>query len=178
MSATSIERVNGTSPLPAEPRFEYDPVAHAEAEAIRTRAEAEADARRLAAEAEAQAKLATAAEEARKLRLANDKAEARAQEEQAARAARIAKLNQEQAAAQRAEREEAEQASRAKAAEREAQQKVEEAERSWRGFAVAFAIMCGVVALPVQMAAFWNERAPWMLSAPFMLDGAAWVVLR
>lgn len=177
MTALPVERVNGT-PLPAEPRFEYDPVAHAQAEAIRTRAEADAEALRIAAEGKAEAEKTKAGEEARKLKIANDKAEARAREEQAAREARIAKLQQEKAAAERAEREAADEARRERAAEQEAQKKVNAAEDSWRVFAVAFAIVCGVVALPVQMAAFWNKQAPWMISAPFMLEGAAWVVLR
>ncbi|MEU3528848.1 hypothetical protein AB0E62_34205 [Streptomyces sp. NPDC038707] len=153
-------------------------MAHAEAEAIRTRAAAEAEAARIEAEGRAEAEKVKAAEEARKLKIANDKAEARAREEQAAREARIAKLQQERAAAERAEREAAEQAEREKAVEQETQQKAVEAEDSWRFFAIAFAVMCGVVALPVQMAAFWSEEAPWMISAPFMLEGAAWVVLR
>ncbi|MEU1787090.1 hypothetical protein ABZ553_14695 [Streptomyces sparsogenes] len=177
MTATSVEKVNGTPVAShAEPRF--DPVALAEAEAIRTRAEAEAEALRIEAEGKAEAEKIKAAEEARKQKIANDKAEARAREEQAAREARIAESNRKQAEAERAAREEAEQAERDKAAKQETQQKVEQAEDSWRFFAIAFAVMCGVVALPVQMAAFWNDKAPWMISAPFMLEGAAWVVLR
>ena len=177
MTATSVERANGT-PLPAEPRFEYDPVAHAEAEAIRTRAEAEREALLIEAQGKAEAERIRAVEEARKQKIVNDKAEDRAREERAAREARIAKHQQEKVAAERAERDAAEQAKRDRAAEQEAQQKVTEAEDSWRIFAIAFAVMCGVVALPVQMAAFWNRQAPWMVSAPFMLEGAAWVVLR
>lgn len=177
MTATSFERVNGT-PLPAEPRFEYDPVAHAEAEAIRTRAEAEAEARRIAAEAEAKAKLATAEEEARKLRLANDKAEARAREEQAAREARIAESNRKRAEAERAEREEAEKAERAKLEEAKTAEEVAIADDRWRAYALNFYRVCAIVALPVQVSAFYNPRALWLMAAPLMLEGGAWVVLK
>ncbi|MBI0296292.1 hypothetical protein JBE04_17935 [Streptomyces sp. PRKS01-29] len=177
MTATSVEKVNGTPVAShAEPRF--DPVALAEAEAIRKRADAEAEALRIEAEGKAEAEKIKAAEEARKQKIANDKAEARAREEQAAREARIAESNRKRAAEERAQREEVEEAERDKQAEQKSQQQVADAEDSWRFFAVAFAVMCGVVALPVQMAAFWNDKAPWMISAPFMLEGAAWVVLR
>ncbi|MEU7240299.1 hypothetical protein [Streptomyces sparsogenes] len=177
MTATSVEKVNGTPVAShAEPRF--DPVALAEAEAIRKRADAEAQALRIEAEGKAEAEKIKATEEARKQKIANDKAEARAREEQAAREARIAESNRKRAAEERAQREEVEQAERDKQAKQKSQQQVADAEDSWKFFAIAFAIMCGVVALPVQMAAFWNDKSPWMISAPFMLEGAAWVVLR
>ncbi|MFL4904843.1 hypothetical protein ACJ6WF_17050 [Streptomyces sp. MMS24-I2-30] len=176
MTAVSVEKVNGTPVASPEPRF--DPVALAEAEAIRTRAAADAEAARIKAEGEAEAEKVKAVEETRKQKIANDRAEARAREEQAAREARIAELNRKQAADARAQREETERAERDKRAEQQSQEKAEQTEDSWRFFAIAFAVMCGVVALPVQMAAFWNEKAPWMISAPFMLEGAAWVVLR
>ncbi|MEH0442465.1 hypothetical protein QA811_02020 [Streptomyces sp. B21-102] len=177
MTATSVERVNGT-PLPAEPRFEYDPVAHAEAEAIRTRAEAEREALLVAAEAEAKAKLATAEEEARKLKLANDKAEGRAQEEQAARAARIAESERKRKEAQRAQADADRAAEQAEAAKTQAADEIAAADEKWRSYAIRFAIVCGIVSLPVQMSFFWNPHAPWMAAAPIMLEGAAWVVHR
>jgi hypothetical protein len=177
VTATSVERVNGT-PLPAEPRFEYDPVAHAEAEAIRTKADAEADARRIAAEAEAKARLATAEEEARKLRLANDKAEGRAREEHAAREARIAESNRKRQDAERAQAAAAETERQEKEAAEKAAEEVALADEKWRAYAIRFAIVCGIVSLPVQMSFFWNPHAPWMAAAPIMLEGAAWVVHR
>ncbi|MFF9240084.1 hypothetical protein ACF1AL_14795 [Streptomyces sp. NPDC014801] len=177
MTAVSVEKVNGHA-VASEPRFEYDPVAHAEAEAIRTRAEAEAEARRIAAEAEAKAKLATAEEEARKLRLANDKAEARAREEQAAREARIAESNRKREAEERARREEAEQAERAKLEEAKTAEEVALADDRWRAYALNFYRVCAIVALPVQVSAFYNPRALWLMAAPLMLEGGAWVVLK
>ncbi|RBL81617.1 hypothetical protein DDE05_43250, partial [Streptomyces cavourensis] len=38
--------------------------------------------------------------------------------------------------------------------------------------------MCAIVALPVQIAAFWDEDAPWLVIAPLMLEGAALVVTK
>lgn len=168
-------------PAPApepQPEPTADLVAQAEADAIRTRVYAEAEERRIKAEAEAVAMKIKAVEEARKQKLANDKAEARAAEEQAARDARIADSNR--------KREEAERAQvKALQAEREQEQEaaasaeeMQNADASWKYFAIAFAVACAVVALPVQMSAFWHPDRPWMISAPFMLEAGAWVVLR
>ncbi len=177
MTATSVERVNGT-PLPAEPRFEYDPVAHAEAEAIRTRAEAEREALIIEAQGKAKAEQIKAEEEARKLRLANDRAAARQAEEQAAREARIAKLNQERAAAERAEEKAADEEAAARQAEEEQAAEIAAAEEQWRKYALRFYAVCAIVAMPVQIAAFYNPNALWLMAAPLMLEGGAWVVLK
>ncbi|QTD96995.1 hypothetical protein [Streptomyces cyanogenus] len=177
MTAASVERVNGT-PLPAEPRFEYDPVAHAEAEAIRTRAEAEAEAARIKAEAEAEAERIRAAEEARKQKIANDKAEARAREEQAAREARIAKLNREREEQERAARDVEEKAAAQEQAEAAKAAEIAAAEEQWRQYALRFYAVCAIVAMPVQIAAFYNPNALWLMAAPLMLEGGAWVVLK
>ncbi|MFJ3793853.1 hypothetical protein [Kitasatospora sp. NPDC090091] len=48
----------------------------------------------------------------------------------------------------------------------------------WRRSALGFAISCAVVALPVQMHAFWNPAQLWLLATPVMLEGGAWVVNR
>ncbi|MEV4970588.1 hypothetical protein [Streptomyces scopuliridis] len=153
-----------------------DPVAEAEAEAIRARAYADSEARRITAEAEAVAARIKAEEEARKLRLANDRAERRAAEEQAASEARIAESNRKreeaerQTAASRAEGEEQ------KKAKEKADRETAEAEDRWRAYAIRFAVVCGIVALPVQIAAFWNPDAWWLVAAPVMLEGGSWVV--
>ncbi|MFE7237209.1 hypothetical protein [Streptomyces sp. NPDC057580] len=172
------------TPAPAEPEpIETAPVApkpdlvaEAEAEAIRSRAYADREAARLIAEAEAKAVEIKAAEEARKLKLANDKAEARAREEQAARDARIAESNR--------KREDAERASEAaRQAEKDDQEaaaavakEVAVADDKWRSYALWFYRVCAVVAMPVQIAAFYNPRALWLMVAPVMLEGGAWVV--
>lgn len=163
-------------PEPATPAV--DLVAQAEADAIRTKAFADAEEQRIRAEAEAEAAKIKAAEEARKLKLANDKAQARAIEEQAARDARIAKSNRERAEAERGQQDD-------ERAHREQQQneaateaEIAKAASTWRGYAIAFYAVCAVVALPVQIAAFWDPKAWWLVIAPLMLEGAALVVTK
>ncbi|MEU2674197.1 hypothetical protein ABZ622_36110 [Streptomyces sp. NPDC007164] len=153
-----------------------DLVAQAEADAIRTRVYAEAEEQRIKAEAEADALKIKAGEEARKLKLANDKAAARAAEEQAARDARIAESNRKREEANRA-------TAKARQAEREDQEaaavvakEVAVADDKWRSYALWFYRVCAVVAMPVQIAAFYNPRALWLMVAPVMLEGGAWVV--
>ena len=167
-----------TEPQQAEPQVDSDLVAQAKAEAIRAQAWAESEERRIKAEAEAKAIEIKAVEDARKAKLANDKAEQRAREEQAAREARIAKLNRERQEQERAAREAEgkavaqEQVEAAKAAE------VAAAEEQWRQYALRFYAVCSIVALPVQIAAFYNPDALWLMAAPIMLEGGAWVVLK
>ncbi|MGV0098269.1 hypothetical protein [Streptomyces californicus] len=152
--------------------------AYADAEEQRARAEAETEALRIKAEGEAKAAEIKAAEEARKLKLANDKAAARALEEQAARDARIAESERKRAAAERGQQEDErahwEQQQNAAAAEAD----VAKAAKTWRRYAIFFYAVCAVVALPVQIAAFWDRDAPWLVIAPLMLEGAALVVTK
>lgn len=150
---------------PTEPTIDH--IALAEADRIRTLAEAEAEAVKI-----------KAAEDARRLRLANDKAERRAAEEAAASQARIAELERKTAETRRAaERAEQQQADEEQAAA-EQQSRIAKSAASWRKAALGFAIICGIVALPVQMSAFYSRSAPWLLAAPLVLEGGAWVVLR
>ncbi|MCX5158101.1 hypothetical protein OOK39_02145 [Streptomyces sp. NBC_00264] len=165
-----------SQPEPTAPAV--DLVAQAEADAIRTRAYAEAEEQRIKAEAAADALKIKAGEEARKLKLANDKAAARAAEEQAARDARIAESNRkreeaerEQAAARKAEQEQQE-------ADAATAEEIAKAASKWRLYAVMFYAVCAVVALPVQIAAFWDPNAWWLVIAPLMLEGAALVVTK
>ena len=173
MSSSVIEKVNGHA-VAAEPRF--DPVALAEADAIRTRADAEADALRVEAEGKAKASEIKAVEEARKQKIANDKAEARAAEEQAARDARIAESNRKRREAERAEKDAEEQAAADEQTAADAAKVVDKADRKWRGWAIGFYALCAAVALPVQISAFWNPDKPWMAGAPVLLEVAALVV--
>ncbi|WP_405461612.1 hypothetical protein OG786_29320 [Streptomyces sp. NBC_00101] len=165
-----------TQPEPAAPAV--DLVAQAQADAIRTRSYAEAEEQRIRAEAEAKAIEIKAAEEARKLKLVNDKAEARAAEEQAARNARIAEAERKRAAAERAQQddEKAHREQQQSAAAAEAQ--ITKAARTWRKYAIAFYAVCAIVALPVQIAAFWDPEAWWLVIAPLMLECAALVVTK
>ncbi|MER5875489.1 hypothetical protein ABT119_06110 [Streptomyces sp. NPDC001910] len=176
MTAVSVERVNGTPVASPEPRF--DPVALAEAEAIRTRAAAEAEAARIEAEGKAEAQKIKAVEDARKQKLLNDKAEDRAREEQAARDARIAESNRKREEADRARQDAIRDAEEKKAAAQAQEAEVAEAEDKWRGYARGFYIVCAIVALPVQVAAFYDPKALWLMAAPLMLEGGAWVVLK
>ncbi|MFF7329686.1 hypothetical protein [Streptomyces sp. NPDC008150] len=160
------------------PVREFDLVAAAEAAAIRAKADAEAERARVLAQAEADALRTKAEEDARKLRLANDRAERKAAEEQAASQARIAEHNRRRDDADRARQAAARQAEDRQAAEDAAAEEIEAADKKWRSYAIRFAVVCGVVSLPVQMSFFWNPRAPWMAAAPIMLEGAAWVVHR
>lgn len=162
----------------AEPQADSDLVAQAKAEAIRAQAWADAEAQRIAAEAEAKAKLVTAEEEARKLRLANDRAERKAREEQAASNARIAEHNRRRDESDRAREKAARETEEQQKAEIQAAAEIVEAENRWRGYARSFYIVCAIVALPVQIAAFYNPRALWLMAAPLMLEGGAWVVLK
>lgn len=166
-----------------------DLIAQAKAEAIRAQAWAESEQRRLAAEAEKEAALklaeaeadairAKAEEEARKQKIANDKAEDRAREERAAREARIAKLNREREEQERAAREAEEEAATQEQAEAAKAAEVAAAEEQWRKYALRFYAVCSIVALPVQIAAFYNPHALWLMAAPLMLEGGAWVVLK
>ncbi|MGW4834743.1 hypothetical protein [Streptomyces globisporus] len=174
-------------PEPVEPAV--DLVAEAKADAIRTkayadaeeqraRAEAEAEAVRIKAEGDAKAAEVKAVEEARKLRLANDKAAARAIEEQAARDARIAKSNRERAEAERGQQEDERARQEQQQNEAAAEADVAKATKTWRRYAIFFYAVCAVVALPVQIAAFWDRDAPWLVIAPLMLEGAALVVTK
>lgn len=159
-----------------EPAETPELVAQAQAEAIRAKAWAEAEAQRIAAEAAAKAELVKAEEEARKLKIANDRAEARFEEEQAARAARIAKSSKERQDAERAAAKAAEQAHADQKAEEEAAGEIAAADDNWRSYALNFYRVCAVVALPVQLNAFYDRDALWLMAAPLMLEGGAWVV--
>ncbi|MFJ7525161.1 hypothetical protein ACIQ1S_09560 [Streptomyces griseus] len=163
-------------PEPADPPV--DLVAQAEADAIRMKAFADAEEQRIRAEAEAKAAEIKAVEEARKLKLANDKAAARALEEQAARDARIAKSNRERAEAERGQQEDERAREEQKQNEAAAEADVAKATKAWRSYAIFFYAVCAVVALPVQIAAFWDRDAPWLVIAPLMLEGAALVVTK
>ncbi len=178
MTATSVEKVNGT-PVASEPRV--DPVRVAEAEAIRARATAE----RQALLIEAEGKKALALQQAEQLRLANDKqrvanetAELRLRRARATEEAKIAEANGKKEAAERASREAREADNARRAEERQQAAEVAAAESKWRNMALGFYIVCAIVALPVQVAAFYDPKALWLMAAPLMLEGGAWVVLK
>ncbi|WP_028809206.1 hypothetical protein [Streptomyces sp. 351MFTsu5.1] len=177
------------TPEPAEEQRTPQPEPAVDAEVARAKAWAEAEERRVAAEAakeerlikaraEADAIRAEAEENARKARLANDRQERKDREAASASDARIAENNRRRAAAERAQWEEAREVEEQQAAEAAAAAEIQAADDKWRSYAIKFAIVCGIVSLPVQMSFFWNPKAPWMAAAPIMLEGAAWVVHR
>lgn len=183
MTAVSVEKkVNGT-PVASEPRF--DPRALAEAEAIRKRADAEAEAAKIKAQGEAKATEILAAEQAQLLHLenekqslANERAALRFRREEAEQLAKIADADRKREEIERAREEARRKDGEQQKAEVDAAKEIAEADDKWRSYAIRFAIVCGIVSLPVQMSFFWNPHAPWMAAAPIMLEGAAWVVHR
>lgn len=169
MTATSIEMLNGHD-------RGFDPVALAEAEAIRTRADAEADALRIKAEGEAEAEKIKATEETEKLRLENERKRLRLEKDQADHNAYIEKKAAE-AAKSRAEREKAEQAAadeEAAEAQRAAEQ--ERAERWWKWGARGIYAVGLIIAGPVQFMHFWDEKRKFLVAAPALLEGLAIVL--
>jgi hypothetical protein len=156
------------APLPvAAAAPAVDPVAEAEAEAIRARTEAETRAAELLAQAEADAIRAQGEAKAEQQRIANERAAMRLAREKAENNAKIAEAQARQKAAERQaeaneKKDEAEQA-----AVEEEQGKREKSAKSWKVAALGFAIACAVVALPVQMSAFWDPHQKWLLAAVF-----------
>jgi chemotaxis protein histidine kinase CheA len=185
----------GATPTPqtetvaeSTPQSDSDLVAQAQAEAIRAAAWAESEERRLAAEAEkiaalkraeaeAKAIRVKAEEEARKLRLANDRAERKAREDEAASQARIAEANRRRDEANRAREQEARQAREQQQSETAKAEAVERSSKRWRNVAMSFYALCATVALPVQMAAFWDPNAKYLLVAPIFIEVIALVAL-
>lgn len=168
-----------TPPTVEEPAVQLpDPVAEAEAEAIRARSYAEAEALRIKAQADADAARAKADADAEKQRLANERAAMALEEKRAEHEARMADANRKREEAERL----AEQGRLAAEAQRQAEAATEEeiasAGGKWRTYALGFYIVCAIVALPVQVAAFWSPESPWLVVAPLMLEGGAWVVLK
>ena len=152
--------------------------AWAEAEERRVAAEAAAEERRIKAQAEADAVRVKAEEDARRLRLNNDKLERKFREEEAASQAKIAESNRQREESERARENGRKQAEAEKASAAIQDGKRAKTAKSWRNAALGFAVACAIVALPVQMSAFYNPDAKWLLAAPVMLEGGAWVVLR
>ncbi|MFC4512557.1 hypothetical protein [Streptomyces ehimensis] len=151
-------------------------LAEAQAEAIRTRAQGEAEAARITAAAEAERTRKETEAEAERNRIANERAAMRLEKEQAdhkahvaEKAARAAKAKAEEEKAENAAAEEAQQA-----ADREAEQQRSEA--WWKWGARGIYAVCLVIAAPVQFLDFWDERRPFLVAAPAMLEGIALVL--
>ncbi|MFD8142487.1 hypothetical protein [Streptomyces sp. NPDC059708] len=172
---STVDHVNGSerpTPWPSlEPDF--DPVAFAKAEAIRTEAAAKADAYRIEAEGKAKAAKLIAEQEAEKLRLLNVRAGMKLEADKAQHEERMAKLDASKTQA-RAEADRAERAAQDEA-DRSAEQEEEErkAETTWRWAARGIYAAGMALAAPIQFIAFWDPKRPFMVSAPILLEGLA-----
>lgn len=162
----------------------FDPVALAEAEAIRKRAEAEAEAARIEAEGRAEAEKILAAEKAEQIRLenekqrlANERAALRFEREQAEQRAKIAEADRKREEAERARQEAARKAEQEQQAEAVKAEAVKKSTKLWRRVAMGFYALCAAVALPVQMAAFWDPNAKYLIVAPVFIEVIALVAL-
>lgn len=151
--------------------------AWAEVEERRIAAEAAAEKERALAQAEADAIRARGEEEARKLRLANDRADRKAREEEAASEARIAEHNRRREDTERARRDAARDEQQQQKFAAEQAKAVERASKRWRKVAIAFYVLCAAVALPVQMNAFYDPDAKYLLIAPVFIEVIALVAL-
>ncbi|MFE2850588.1 hypothetical protein ACFXJO_05570 [Streptomyces lavendulae] len=139
----------------------------AEAEAIRVQTAT------LAADAEADRRRREALDEP-KIAAAKARAEEIAREAAAkARAAQQAEADEREAKEKARDdalvAEQAERRRRAEVAKRDAK-----AAKAVKYFAVA----CFLVALPLQLRAFWSPGRPWEMLAPLVLESAAWVMMR
>ena len=113
--------------------------------------------------AEAEALRAKTESDRRRQELIDAKAEAKAQKDiQAA----LAEAADEERRRQQARRDEA--ARKAKA---------EKSASLWKKSAAAIAIVCIIVSLPLQIMAFWDPKAWFLVAAPFVLEGVAWALL-
>lgn len=177
--STATEHVNGTE-LPGTSHAESwarAGVVDAEAEAIRAKTAAEIEAKRIAAEAEAEAIKIKAREDAEKLRIANARQAMRLEKERADHEAKISEATRRKEAAERAaaeEREAAEAAAKEKAISAAA---VTKSSKRWRRVAMGFYALCAGVALPVQIAAFYDEDAKYLVVAPIFIELIALVAL-
>lgn len=173
MSSSVIEKVNGHT-VAAEPRF--DPVALAEADAIRTKATADADAARIKAEGDADAARTLAVEEAEKQRLANERGRMKLEKDQAAHEAflaeKAAKKAESVAAKEKTEKADEEQASH----EAQLVAEQERTERWWKWGARGIYAVGLIIAAPVQFMHFWDPKRPFLVAAPGLLEGLALVL--
>jgi hypothetical protein len=171
--------IGSAEPEPETEAVEEQPefVALAQADAIRAKAWADAEEQRIKAEAEAEAIRVKAAEEARKLRLANDRAERKSTEEQAASEARIAESRKRKADADRAREDADRQDVEQQKSKADQSKAVAKASKRWRNVAMGFYGLCAAVALPVQLAAFYDKDAKYLLIAPVFIEVIALVAL-
>ncbi|MFF7023031.1 hypothetical protein ACFY97_18760 [Streptomyces klenkii] len=151
-------------------------LAEAQAAAIRARAQGEADAARIKAEAEAERTRKEATAQAERDRIANERAAMRLEKEKSDHGAYLAERAARTAKAKAAE--EKERATSAEEAQREADREAEQkrSEAWWKWGARGIYAVCLVIAAPVQFLDFWDEKRPFLVAAPGMLEGIALVL--
>ncbi|MET7795675.1 hypothetical protein [Streptomyces decoyicus] len=173
--ATVIDKVNG-QPVTATDESRFDPIALAEAEAIRNRAAADADARRIEAEGKADAEKIKATEEAERQRITNERNRLKLEKDQAAHNAYIAeqKRRKEAADAAAAKTRKAEEEAEAKEAALDAEQ--QRSENTWKWGARGIYAVGLIIAAPIQFLAFWDKERPFLVAAPALLEGLALVL--
>lgn len=169
----SLDHVNGR---PAESFTGFDPIALAKAEAIRTQADADAAAVRIKAEGEARAAEIAAQVEADKQRILSDRAALRAEADKAVHEKKMAELLAATAKA-KAEADEAEAAAERKVRDDEGRASEERRSESiWKWAARSIYAIGLVIALPLQLMAFYSKDKPFMIAAPLLLEGFALVL--
>lgn len=171
MTTTAIKQANGAPVVSPEPRF--DPVALAEAEAIRKRADAEAQAIRIEAEGKAEAARTLAVEEAEKLRLTNERARLAQERKQVDHNAYVTKKTAETDKAAADKEREAKEAAAKEAAEIKRAAEQARSERWWKWGARGIYAIGLVIAAPVQFMHFWDPKRPFLVAAPGLLEGLA-----
>lgn len=172
---TSVEKkVNGMPKTSPEPRF--DPVALAEAEAIRTEAAAKADAMRIEAEGKAEAEKLLAVEKAEKERISNERAAMRLEKDKVDHAAYIAKKEAEAAKSTADKEKEEKAAAEADAQEKQHAKEQQRSERWWKWGARGIYAVGLIIAAPVQFMHFWDPKRPFLVAAPGLLEGFALVL--
>lgn len=166
---STVEKVNGHERA-------ADPVAQAEADAIRSRSYAESEARRIEAEGKVEAEKIKAAEEAEKQRLANERSRLKLEKDKVAHERYVAeqakKTAEANAAADKAEKAAAEEAQAE--ADRDAEQ--QRSEWWWKWGARGIYALGLIIAAPIQFLHFWDPARPFLIAAPGLLEGLALVM--
>ncbi|WP_327335884.1 hypothetical protein OG384_04420 [Streptomyces sp. NBC_01324] len=173
MSTSAIEKVNGHT-VAAEPRF--DPIALAEADAIRTQATADATAARIKAEGEAKAAQILAGEQAEELRIANERKRMRLEKDQADHQAHLAKKAAETAKSKADEEKTDKAAAEKEAVEAKLDAEQQRSERWWKWGARGIYAVGLIIAAPVQFIHFWDPKRPFLVAAPGLIEGLALVL--
>lgn len=167
--STTTEHVNGYE-------RQADPVAQAEADAIRSRSYAESEARRIEAEGKAEAEKIRATQDAEKQRIANERAAMKLEKDRVAHERQIAEEAKKTAEANAAREKAEKQAANEEATKAELAAEQQRSERLWKWGARGIYAVGLVIAAPIQFLAFWDPDRPFLIAAPALLEGLALVL--